>query len=187
MLLDKEQTEELFLKYMPKVEKAVSDFKRRSRSSYLRAEDLRSECLLVFADHIRRSKSMEDVNRFPAADMLHAMCLYSLRCQPITYPQTRTADYRATISAIADRMCSFPYETLPARGYDTEEDAIWRVVMENFHKSLAPMEKEVLALRADGMTVRDIGKNVGTSHTSVVRNLSAMRKKFAACSSDVLQ
>ena len=44
-------------------------------------------------------------------------------------------------------------------------------------KSLSPREKEVMRLSLEGMTVREIGKNIGISHVMVVKIKKSIRNK----------
>lgn len=182
MKLTKQQEEQLLIRFDKALWKIVYDFKRKTNEKFYNADDLHSECVIVFIKYIRSCSSMSDIERVPVRDMVNAMCRALLDEQILSYPK-RTTNFSKVIKNLprrknVDDLCESVQMTT-----DPWDEVIENLAFQSFRDQLQGREKQIINLRMEGLNNREIAAMLGTNAPMITRTLQRLSKTYKAQSS----
>lgn len=172
MKLTTKQEEELLNHYDKLLWSVVHRFRRKHYQGYNNRDDLHSECVLVFIKHIRACKDWEEISRVPILDMVHAMCLYVLSEQALTYPK-RTAIFRQVMDEAKGTAPNTENEKEDS--YEPCNDALDVIAFRDFFAKLPLEDKKIVVMKLRGCKNRQIAAKLGVSDVRVTRMIKKLR------------
>lgn len=176
-----QEEEKLILQYNRLLWRTVYRFQRRLPGVVRNQEDLYQEAALVFVDHLRKSKDMDEVqNHIPIRDMIHAMTQFVINDQLLSYTK-RTSDFRKIVRSVPARTSYAAVDMDDGCSVHSVEDALDFIAVKDFLSSLSGVDLNILRMKQSGMDNRSIGKAVGETDVQICRHLKRLRAKYAAC------
>lgn len=181
MTLTPTQEEQLIHQYDRLLWDVVHRFKRRKYDAWDDREDLHSECMLVFLRHIRSCKTMDEVKRIPISDMINAMCRQVLVQQTCSHPK-RTSDFKQVIDSAQPRVDYDEVENVESQGCHCAglDDALDEIAFSDFCASLSPQEQEIIRMKMDGCTNRQIAQTIGVTDVIMTRTIKKLLVRYRA-------
>lgn len=184
MVFSSEREAELIEENMPKIYRAVDNFKARcdqSKGVPIPYEDCVQEVVLVFLQYIRRCQTEEQISLFPWYDAMHALSEYVLRCQPLSVP-IRTSSFRSIIQSVPRTVS---YDLLLTGGIDVDgmskhwvPDKNTELDFDAFMSEQDESVQRLTSMRLYGMTLRDIAGQFGISFQGVNKRIKKLRKEY---------
>lgn len=144
-------------------------------------QDLHQEGLIVLLKHIRRAEDEETLRKLPVMDMWNAMSRLVLSDQPVSYPTTRTTDFRKVMSQLGESIDYTELENTNVHDNGLEE-AEARTEMEFFAKTLSELDRKIVYLRMKGMSRVEVSRALNIPNAKTTRRLKAIRDMYAAYS-----
>lgn len=144
-------------------------------------EDLHQEGLIVLLEHIRSAKDEETLKKLPVLDMWNAMSRLVLGDQPVSYPATRTSDFRKIMSQLSETIDYSELENVDVHCNGFEE-AEALCDMDGFVDTLSPLDRHIVLLRMKGMTRMQVSAYLRIPNAKTTRRLKAIYKMYAAYS-----
>lgn len=177
MKLTMKQEEELLQHYDKLLWSVVHRFRRKHYQGYNNREDLHSECVLVFLNHVRSCENWDEITKVPILDMVHAMCLHVLGEQALTYPK-RTAIFRQ----VMDEAKSAAPNTENERedSYEPCNDALDIIAFRDFYAKLPVDDKKIVVMKLRGCKNRQIAAKLEVSDVRVTRMIQKLHRFYQA-------
>lgn len=182
MKLTQVQEEALIQKYDRYIWSMVHRFTRRkTRGNEFRnnKEDLYQECVIVFLTHIRSCKTVEEINKVPSREMLHAMCKFALMNNVVTYPQ-RTSNFRYVMDHVARKVEYDEVDLDENQRSKLLDDTLDIISFKEFYSKLSPNEQKAVVMKLRGHSSREIANTLGLTDVSVCRMLKRMHNAYHA-------
>ncbi len=180
MKLTKNQEEQLLMQYDRLIWNIVHRFRRRRHdvfSTYDDREDLHSECVLVFLQHIRSCETMDDIRKIPTRDMIHAMCICVLGEQVCSYPK-RTTNYRQIMESVAGKADISKLEWDESQMYEPLDDTLDEIAFKNFFASLPEDDQKIIVMKLKGSRNREIARDLGVTDVVMTRALKRLQNFY---------
>lgn len=183
MELSREQEAALVDENMVKVYRAVDNFSAKCHASVVRIpnEDFVQEVLVVFMNHIRKAQTMEEIEKFPWYDAMHAMSNLVLTFQPMSVPK-RTSSFRDFVRSMPSTVS---FDVMMENGVDVDgmskhwvDDKDTQMDFDTFMASQDDSMKRVVSMRLYGMRSKDIAAQYGVSNAAICRWLQKMRGEY---------
>lgn len=174
------QQESAYLKtYTNLIHRVVNKFVARSSYSSLDREDLFQECAIVLLQAIRKAESDDYLkDHFPFRDMTHAMTLYALGQQTLSYPK-RTSSLKFFSQTFQEAMDIAIADAEVERPGDDYIDADTRIDLARYAATLPEDERNVLLMRCDGFRNSEIANRLGLDRSDVNRVMAKIRRNMA--------
>ena len=176
MTIPRDEEAELLQQYTPLLRKLVNHFCIRMDARDDIKEDLIQEASLAFITHIRRMDSLDQAGRC-RTPVQRAMFNFLELMSPVHIPHYCYYTECRNISVV-------PIATDPGSLLVLAEtaDLEGAVAMRDFVSRLAPQEQQMLALRADGYSNREIVRRLGySSEWQVARRLKRIQRQYLDC------
>ncbi len=180
MKLTSLQEEQLIQQYDRYIWSMVHRFgRRKTRGNEFQNDknDLYQECVMVFLKHIRSCETMEEINKVPSFDMLHAMCQFSLRNNVVTYPK-RTSNFRHIMDNVARKVDYDEVDLDENQRSEPLNDALDVISFKDFYAALSSGEQKIVTLKLRGYSNREIAQKLGLTDVAVCRALKRMRNAY---------
>lgn len=144
-------------------------------------DDLHQEGLIVLLDHIRNAEDEASLKKLPVMDMWNAMSRLIILDQPISYPNTRTSDFRKIMEQLGETV---DYSELVNHNvHDTGIEAVEaRLDMECFANTLGKLDRKIFLLRMGGATRIEVSRILQIPKCKTTRRLKVIFEKYAAFS-----
>lgn len=178
MKLTQQQVDDLLTKYDKLIWMTVHRFRSRNACLGIGTDDLHSECIVAYMEHIKKAKNMEEIERFPFRDMVHAMCSFILGNQLVSFPKKCTNQYQKFMKICEERGSGIPIDNVNVERSEQTEDVLASVIFRQFYSQLSPKEKLIVRGKLRNETSIAIAAQLGMSETQVSRMLSEMRTKY---------
>lgn len=178
MDLSQQQEEQLLNHYDNLLWKIVHQFKKTAYTKN-NAEDLHSECVLVFIQHIRSCSTMEGIKKIPFRDMRNAMCRFVISEQALTYPK-RTTDFGKVTHRVPEKIdwAAVEYAVPSPFRQNPLNTVMERVAFESFINALPPKDRRYVQMKLAGMSNTEIAKALGVNNVMVTRTLQRLCKAY---------
>lgn len=177
MVLSQQEETRLIEKYDKLVWNTVHKFKRRMASSHDNKDDLYQEAVMVLLNHIRSSKTEEELCRIPIRDMINAMCRYVMGEQVVTIPK-RTCAFKASIENVAKAADYTELDQDDRYRDSTIDEAMDVMVFNDFIKSLNQMERRIVEMKQNGLTNREVSVAIGVTDVVISRAIKRIKKAY---------
>ena len=183
MKLTSEQEAQLIERYDSYLWKIIHRFKGRDkkngfhRGGYQNLEDLHSECVLVFLNHIRSSETIEDFKKLPSFELLQAMCKYVLGEQVVSYPR-RTSNFSSVMETVPCKVDDELLKKEATMVCDPFADVLDRIAFEEYFQSLSKEKQDVMTMKLKGFQNREIARKLNVSDSTVSRIMKALQQSY---------
>ncbi|MCQ2317220.1 MAG: hypothetical protein MJZ85_11185 [Bacteroidales bacterium] len=181
---DTAELDQLITDYQRIAHTTVSRFTAKYTGSCNESEDLYAECMLVLMEHLNKSETLEEARHFHVMDMVHAMCVYILRRQTLSYPKG-TSHFSAFIHHSTTAIEFSEAETFSS-DVDQLNSIDGAIDLELFMESLTTEQREVMTRRLQGDSMRRISTETKTSYVHIKTVMKHVRKKYVSIKNDVL-
>lgn len=171
------QEEQLIQQYDRLLWSIVHRFKRRKHDGYQNKEDLHSECVLVFLQHIRSCETMDDVRKVPIRDMINAMCRFVLGEQALSYPR-RTSNFRQVMESAASKADYTEIDKDERLRYEPLNDALDEISFKDFYAALPPVDQKIISMKLKGHRNCEIASDLGVSNVAMTRAIQCLKKFY---------
>ena len=183
MHLTPEQEAQLLEDNKKKIYRAVDNFTARGSKSpvSIDTEDFVSEVTIVFLKHIRSCETMEQINRFPWHDAMHAMSELVLSFQPISVPK----DTERFSSLIRSMPSTVSYEVMAVNGLDVDgmarhwvEDKELQMDFDDFMSTQDGAMRRLAAMKISGMNQRIVASQFGVSEPAISKKIHKLKQNY---------
>lgn len=172
MKLSEQEETALVKKYEGLMHSMVYRFEFKMNRDHDLHDDLYQECCVALIEWMRKAKDMEEFTRNPPVkQMTHAMCLFILSTQALSYPK-RTSDFREKINSaqrsvpLSDRN---EFQESEDREYRAIRRADDRMAVSSFVNSLPDESKKLVKDRLDGVPRISSAERLGKSPSFITR------------------
>ena len=184
MNLSPEREAQLIEENMPKIYRAVDNYRFRCKSGEavcVDYSDFVQEVTIVFLNHIRKCNTEEEIDKFPWYDAMHAMSEYVLLSQPLSVPKS-TKQFSTVINSIPHTVS---YEVCVSNGMDVDgmskhwvPDKETEIDFNAFMAEQGENIQRIAAMRIYGMTIRDIAAQFGVAKNAIDKKIKRLREKY---------
>ena len=177
MKLTQSQEEALLQHYDKIIWSIVHRFRRKNGSYIDDKDDLHSECMVVFINHIHNSATMSDLRKIPVRDMINAMCVYVLGEQAVTLPK-RTANFSTVIRSMKGRADYDELDKWANSSSSNIDEAIDKLAFQQFCESLPRADRMVVHMKMKGYKNREIAQLLGMNDVKITRTIKRIKKAY---------
>lgn len=181
MNLTQQEKEQYFKQSELLIWKTVHEFKRRCSSILCDDEDLYQECVTALMEYANTAETPADLRYIPVKDMIHAMCVFILNNQPVSYPK-RTTDFGALMKKLHLESRRIQHlgagESTPQFASSFEDEVIDEVDFDRFFSSLSSNQQQVVSLKRQRYTNAEIGRELGVGRSTVCQTVGRVRSSF---------
>ena len=180
VVLTHEEESKLLADYSRISWKLVHQFSGGCGSSIFSKEDLYQECMMVLVKHMNKCETKEQLRRIQSMDLINAMTRFVLKNQAVKLDSNRTDQIKKILEECARSVTLSKAEHLAYTGSDSIDYLIEEITLESFlaQKSVRSIEKMVVELTHDGLSVVEIAKESGKSHQVISYALKKARRKY---------
>lgn len=180
MELTSYQEEQLIQQYDKLLWSVVHRFKRKMHNGYDNKEDLHSECVLVFINHIRSCETEEEIKKVPILNMVNAMCRFVLGEQALSYPK-RTSNFSQVMGNVASKVDYGEVDRDETQRFEPIDDALDEIAFLDFYHRLSPVDQQIVVMKLKGKKNREIAFKLGVSDVAMTRAIQKLRKFYDVC------
>lgn len=185
MVLSPEHEAQLVEQNMKKIYRAVDNFMARcpkdSAPISISYDDCVQEVAIEFIKYIRRCETIEQVNRFPWHDAIHALSIYVLGCQPVSFPKS-TKTFRYFLNSVPHTVS---FDVLMSQGISVDgmskqwvPDTDTKLDFDSFMSNQSENVQRIASMRIYGMTQRDIASQFGVCKRAIDKKIAKLREDY---------
>lgn len=179
-----EQEQELLVKNMPKIYRAVDNFTARCSFEVIRIpyDDYVQEVSIAFLQYIRKCKTMDQLDIFPWFDAMSAMRDLVLAYQPMS-----CSKYYHRFSEIINNMPqTVSIDALSAHsGIEVDgmskhwvDDKETQIDFDDFMSNQPENMRRVASMRVFGMNVKQVAEQCGVSRQIIHKKLNKLSEDY---------
>lgn len=183
MQLSPEQEAAIIEENMVKIYRAIDNFTVRCPFKHIKIDydDYVGEVSLVFLQHIRKCETMEEINKFPWYDAMHAMTEFVLNCQPLSVPK----DTKRFSQLVAQMPETVSIDLCLSNGVEVDGmskswvvDKETQIDFDGFMSGQDEFYNRITGMKLLGARSREIAKQCGVTEGAISKRFSRLRECF---------